>query len=430
MTCVVHVLALVVSVVSVATSSSEIISKDDAFRVVWNAPSSVCENCGGLPLKNFGIEANINETFIGETIACLYSGSFGAWPTLNASLNATPCWTGNHPCSWTPWSSIEVLENGGVPQMANLTLHLDQVSIDLVQEIPDTTYSGLIILDFEEWRPVLSSNYDALSYNILYSRSLVQRKHPDWNASSVQAAAASDFNAAALSFFIETVRTIRALRPFAKIGYYEWPLDSGVEVDDLLQDLWKEVDVLAPSVYPRYTNMTEQANWTTEKILESQRVQKMYGRPGSVVLPYTRALVQNKQHLSRDQLATQVQIAAGLGVEGIILWGSSTDYAAGCQQGRELYPAKRTTANTTISPVAGSCQQVASELELVAGPLISSCKQNRNACRSMHCNGHGRCVDYNGEPSQLEKVCLTTNLTILSCHCDAGWLGRDCNSRI
>ena len=45
MTCVVHVLALVVSVVSVATSSSEIISKDDAFRVVWNAPSSVCENC-------------------------------------------------------------------------------------------------------------------------------------------------------------------------------------------------------------------------------------------------------------------------------------------------------------------------------------------------------------------------------------------------
>ena len=35
-----------------------------------------------------------------------------------------------------------------------------------------------------------------------------------------------------------------------------------------------------------------------------------------------------------NQLATQVQIAAGLGVEGIILWGSSTDYAAGCQQGR------------------------------------------------------------------------------------------------
>ena len=399
-------------------------SKGDAFRVVWNAPSSVCENCGGLPLKNFGIEANNNESFIGETIACLYSGSFGAWPQLNASLNATPCWTGRQPCSWTPWSTIQVLENGGVPQAGNLTLHLDQVSIDIQKEIPNSKYSGLIILDFEAWRPVLSSNYDALSYNIMYSRLLVQQKHPDWNASSIQTAAASEFNAAALSFFIETVRTIRALRPLAKVGYYEWPSDSGVAVDDLLQDLWKEVDVLAPSIYPRYTNVTRQANWTMEKILESQRVQKKYGRPGSVVLPYARALVQNKQHLSRDQLSTQIQIAAGLGVEGIILWGSSADYAAGCQQEEQ----HDDVVSAVVSPVAGSCQQVASELEQVAGPLISTCKKNRNFCRHLHCSDHGRCVDYNGEPGQLEIVCLTTTLPILSCHCDVGWLGVNCGS--
>ena len=398
-----------VPVPAVATEASS------AFRVIWNAPSQVCEKCGGLPLERYGIEANANESFIGETIACLYSGSFGLWPKLNVSLNATPCWTGQTPCSWTPWSTIDVLENGGVPQAANLTLHLEKVSTDVVRAIPDSTFSGMIILDFEEWRPVLSSNFDALSYNIVYSRSLVQNKHPEWNASRVQTTAAAEFNTAALSFFVQTVRTIRKLRPVAKIGYYEWPSDSGVEVDDMLQELWKEVDVMAPSVYPRYTDVNRQANWTIGKILESQRVQKKYGRRGSVVMAYTRAFVQNQQVLSREQLATQIQIAAGLGAEGIILWGSSADYATGCGQ-REPH-----------GPAAGSCMQVAKELESVAGPLVFSCQQNRNACRATHCSGHGRCIDYNGEASQLESVCLTT-LPVLSCRCDTDWLGADCGS--
>ena len=197
-----------------------------AFRVVWNAPSQICEKCGGLPLENYGIEANAKESFVGSTIACLYSKSFGLWPKLNATLNATPCWTGQKPCSWTPWGSIDVLENGGVPQAANLSLHLEMVAADTVRELPDPEYSGIVILDFEVWRPVLQANYDALSFNIAFSHMLVKKKHPGWNASQVAQAAASNFNAAALAFFVETIRTIRALRPKAKIGYYEWPSDG------------------------------------------------------------------------------------------------------------------------------------------------------------------------------------------------------------
>ena len=43
----------------------------------------------------------------------------------------------------------------------------------------------------------------------------------------------------------------------------------------------------------------------------------MYGKSTSIVLPYVRALIGNDgQPLNRAMLATQIQIAAGLGTEG------------------------------------------------------------------------------------------------------------------
>jgi hypothetical protein len=49
------------------------------------------------------------------------------FPQLKCPTNATPCWSGKHPCSWNPWGDIEPSVNGGVPQAANLTAHVEQV---------------------------------------------------------------------------------------------------------------------------------------------------------------------------------------------------------------------------------------------------------------------------------------------------------------
>ena len=388
-----------------------------AFEVIWNAPSEVCaHNCGGLALEQYNIISNMNEQFIGNKVACLYSNSFGLWPTLNATLIKTPCWKtgGKKPCSWTPWGEISVKSNGGVPQAANLTAHLEKVSTDIVAAIPNPTFSGILILDFEEFRPILSANIDALSFNVVYSQELIKKQYPSWqNETKIALEAEKSFNNAALTFFIETIRTIRQLRPHAKIGYYEWPSDSTDEVDDKLSNLYKIVDIFAPSVYPRYfTNVTKQIEFTVNRILEAQRVQKLYGKSTSIVLPYVRALIGNDgQPLNRAMLATQIQIAAGLGTEGIILWGASSDYSSGCEKN-------------------GGCDIVNNELKTVAGPLIKTCIENRNNCRQNECSGHGRCVDY--DMKRLEKICITSNNNRssnnnMNCHCDYGWSGNSCN---
>ena len=138
-------------------------------------------------------------------------------------------------------------------------------------------------------------------------------------------------------------------------------------------------------------------------------IQKLYGKSSSVVLPYVRALIGNNgQPLNRAMLATQIQIAAGLGTEGIILWGASSDYSSGCEK-------------------HGGCDIVNEELKNVAGPLIKTCIENRNNCRQIKCSGHGRCVDY--EVNRLENICITNNFNI-NCRCDYGWRGTTCNDEI
>lgn len=49
------------------------------------------------------------------------------------------------------------------------------------QQIPDTNNSGIIIIDFESWRPVLRQNYGVLEpYKNLSIRIEVQN-HPYWD---------------------------------------------------------------------------------------------------------------------------------------------------------------------------------------------------------------------------------------------------------
>jgi hypothetical protein len=45
------------------------------------------------------------------------------------------------------------------------------------------------------------------------------------------------------------------------------------------------------------------------------------------VMPYARALVgHDNGPFSRAMLASQIQLAAGMGAEGVVLWGASSDY--------------------------------------------------------------------------------------------------------
>jgi hypothetical protein len=117
--------------------------------------------------------------------------------------------------------------NGGVPQAANLSLHLEQLSIDIARRIPDPQWAGLGIFDFEEWVPSYTLNVASCGGHSSkyqnYSRQLVMRRHPSWSPAQVEAQAKTEFEAAAVEMFVASLRRAAAMRPRALWGFYGFP---------------------------------------------------------------------------------------------------------------------------------------------------------------------------------------------------------------
>lgn len=146
--------------------------------------------------------------------ACILDGcepwTSGAFPLLE--------------CSRVDGRVIGVV-NGGVPQRANLSYHLNLIRQTLPKWIPEPTWSGNAVIDFEAWTTVwheMDKHADGACYQN-YSRALVREEHPTWGAAQVEAAAEGDWETAATSFFRETLRTCAEVRPNAKWGFYGLP---------------------------------------------------------------------------------------------------------------------------------------------------------------------------------------------------------------
>lgn len=67
-----------------------------------------------------------------------------------------------------------------VPQEGSIEQHLVQYKKHVDQQIPDTNNSGLIIIDFESWRPILRQNFGDLTPYKDFSFKIEKQNHPDW----------------------------------------------------------------------------------------------------------------------------------------------------------------------------------------------------------------------------------------------------------
>ena len=138
-----------------------------AFEIVWNGPSAGCSNPHApagtaLPLAKYGVSVNANQSFSGAVITIFYS--IGKFPILKGAMNATACWSKHVPgCSYNPWGEINATQNGGVPQAADIASHLAALVPQVEAEVPDAEFDGLLIVDWEAWRPLASENDDGLS---------------------------------------------------------------------------------------------------------------------------------------------------------------------------------------------------------------------------------------------------------------------------
>lgn len=70
--------------------------------------------------------------------------------------------------------------NGGVPQEGNLTRHLEVYRQHIDELVPDVNNKGLIVIDFESWRPIFRQNFGVLTPYKDVSYQIEKKRHPFW----------------------------------------------------------------------------------------------------------------------------------------------------------------------------------------------------------------------------------------------------------
>ena len=221
---------------------------------------------------------------------------FGAYPELRTNK------TSGH----TDWC------NGGIPQLANLTLHEAKMrkQIEERQDIP-ANFTGYIVHDYESWAPPWERTSAAYKNAcIALARSLLP---PGTDDETVIDKAERDYDIAAIHFLAFTVNVTKALRPQAAgVGFYGYPLwtywgNSSVQnkisrMNDKLAMLWESQTALYPSLYLPYGSLPGckqpgcespqmQHEYIDTHMAEAARISKAYGGPGDdgglPILPYT-----------------------------------------------------------------------------------------------------------------------------------------------
>ena len=329
-----------------AVSLCALLSNAAAYEVVWNAQwPQLCPDAHAAPdaLSRFGIKANARGDFNGAVVTTLY----------------------NHPGSLTlgDWPCVGddgTVFNGGIPQRGNLTRHLAAVARDIETAFPDPAHSGLIVVDWEVWQPWLQFWGDpapAARWNAYMNLSFT-------HAGDDKALAVAQWNVSSLAFMAETLKTIVALRPRARVGYYgvvgcaaKYDFDQGGCTDvisarnDALAPLWAAGTALFPSIYASCQyNDTGSPPHCAEDSHRERKVPAILGEVQRVnaarlpVFPFTWPTLYNAGcdhappaglgHCPLMENATDLRnefalAKAAPGVAGIVVWGSHDDVRPG-----------------------------------------------------------------------------------------------------
>jgi parallel beta-helix repeat protein len=422
-----------------------------AFEVLWNSPTGGCGSCPDPAaqlshdtVSKYQITANPHMAFSGNEVVLLYS--CGLWPKLEGVYGGeTPCWADGAEldnCTYTPFSDITAT-NGGVPQAGDVGKHAAAAAKALAAKAPATDFSGIVILDFEGWRPVAADNdaiYPAgytLSLYTQYSRTMVKAAHPDWTEVQITAEATKQFDAAAQSFFTAAVVACKLTRPGSKVGYYGFPgMISPADTHppsfagpELLW-LWRQLDVLAPSDYLWGAFEGHSVERAVVNVAMSLQLADLVANTTGVrplVMPYIWIWPSPSGGLNGSsgtvrallgRLSALSVFHSESGLHGAFVWerGRLNDKNGGFRPGqygnkpaRGLDLAASVTvpaamgadgvilwgSSSDVHPVNGTstctlCGRIQTYLTADAGPAMAACVDDRQQCRTTECSGHGQ----------------------------------------
>ncbi|XP_023647905.2 hyaluronoglucosaminidase 6 [Paramormyrops kingsleyae] len=299
------------------------------FIVVWNAPTEACRLRFhvDLDLRVFDIVANHNETLSGPNITIFYHTHLGLYPY---------------------YSRERLPINGGLPQNQSLVKHLGKAHADIDSLIPCRDFRGLAVIDWENWRPQWVRNWGSKDIYRNKSKELTRSLHPRWPESKVEKEAKEHFERAGQSFMNSTLLLGKSLRPDGLWGFYlfpecynygykqhprrytgECPSVEHVRNDHLMW-LWRSSTALYPSIYLDYElkSTPNTLKFVHYRVKEALRIASIarsdYMLP---VFVYSRPFYAYTFHvLSESDLVHTIGESAVLGVDGVVLWGSS-EYA-------------------------------------------------------------------------------------------------------
>ena len=204
---------------------------------------------------------------------------------------------------------------------------------------------------------------------------LVKEEHPTWSAAKLEAEAEKRFNAAALEFFVQSLRTGRAMRPKAKWGYYGYFYS-----DQYPRALWEAMSMLNPQLYMygdgpsnssevHATRRQGIAN-TVATAVNISRQLEADGLPRPAVLPVAwQYYPSGGPRLDRSDLASELLEPYNAGADGLILWGDDPENA-----------------------------DYWSFVSNTSGPMLKDFIDKAEECAESRCSGHGRCTYVPVEP--------------------------------
>ncbi|XP_070699707.1 hyaluronidase-2 [Pempheris klunzingeri] len=397
--------------------------------LAWNAPTEDCAPRHGIrfQLDHFQIVASPNEGFVRQNLTIFYKDRLGLYPHFEQ--DETPV-------------------NGGLPQVASLTQHLEKMPEGVQKYIREPGAKGLAVIDWEEWRPLWIRNWENKDVYRKHSRELVQQKNPTWLPDQVAKVAQQEFEMSAKKFMLETLRHAKNLRPNQLWGFYLFPdcynhdyrrtlenytgrcPDVEVARNEQLKWLWTESTALFPSIYMAAVLRSSASGrqFVRNRVKEGMRLASSGDGLARPVFVYTRPTYANSlEQLTETDLVSTIGESVALGAAGIIMWGDAA------------YASSRTSCSDLDVYLRGTLSQYLLNVSTAA-----------ELCSQTLCGSHGRCLRKNPDsdvylhlnPLNHSVVWQNGKLTVtgeldeaeemsfqadFQCQCYSGFEGASCN---
>ncbi|XP_074049895.1 hyaluronidase PH-20-like isoform X2 [Macrotis lagotis] len=348
------------------------------FIMGWNAPTEKCVEKFklSLDLSLFSFVGSTHRKAIDQNITIFYTDRLGYYPYINEITGEA--------------------RNEGIPQLASLKNHLAKAKKDIIYYIPKKDTFGLVVIDWENWRPNWVRNWKPKEIYRTRSIELIHQLNIKLNDIEAHKAAQKGFEKAARNFMEETLRLGKSLRPNHLWGYYLFPdcynyykgsnyngncFDIEIARNNELNWLWKESTALFPSIYisKKLKNSHKIHLFVRNRIKEAIRVSQVVNinKPLPIFV-YMRPVFEDasSQYLSEDDLVNTIGESVALGVSGIIMWGS---------------------LNFTRSQK--TCTVLDNYMRTTLNPYIINATLAAKMCSQVLCQDQGACVRKNWNSS-------------------------------